>query len=95
MLKLCCQKVFGYVPEHLNFEWKPLRIMTNKEESDLKTQDLTRCLEAYRSGLLSIDSAVAQINSLKIFPIDISAYDAQSLEEMSDEAILPKSVSGV
>jgi len=84
MLKVVCQKLFGYVPDEMTFEFKPLRIMTNKEESELKTATLQRCLEAHRAGLLSAEGTIEQINAAKIFQVDIDPNEAISAEEMAD-----------
>jgi len=92
MLKICSQKVFGYVPDSLNFEYKPLRIMTNKEESELKTATLARCLEAHRAGILSSEATVNQINAAKVFAVDIDPNEAVTMEEMADMKAGPEDV---
>jgi phage-related protein (TIGR01555 family) len=92
MLKLCCQKLYGFVPEHLDFSFKPLRIMSEKDESQLKTEQLGRVLEAYRSGIMSVDAAVAQLNTGKVFPVDLKETETMDLDEMADAGALPKSI---
>jgi phage-related protein (TIGR01555 family) len=93
MLKISAQKLFGFVPEHLEFQFKPLRMMSEKDESQLKTEQLGRVLEAYRSGLMSVDGAVSQINTSKIFPVDINEAETVSLDEMADSQVLPAKVT--
>lgn len=92
MLKLSCQKVFGFVPESIGFEYKPLRMMTNKEESEMKTAALSRCLEAMRSGLLTAKGCVEQINASKVFPVDVNENEAVEQDEMDDMEVGTKDV---
>ena len=84
MLKICSQKLFGMVPESLRFEFKPLRTMSSKDESELKTQTLNRITSAYQNGMMLEDTAVKQINAAKIFPLDLKEGEALSLEELHD-----------
>jgi len=84
MLKIVCQKLFGFVPESISFDFKPLRIMSSTEESNLKTQELGRVLEAFRSGLITSAKAVEEINASKIFPVEIDENDAFDLEQLAD-----------
>jgi hypothetical protein len=79
MLKVVSQKLFGFVPESLAFEYKPLRIMSNKEESELKSQNLQRCLDVYNAGLLGVESVVSQINASKIFPVELKPEEAEEI----------------
>jgi uncharacterized protein len=84
MLKVCSQKLFGFVPESLRFEFKPLRTMSSKDESELKTQILNRITSAYQNGMLPEDAAVKQINAAKVFPLDLKEGEALSLDELHD-----------
>lgn len=93
MLKLCCQKLFGFVPEHLDFNFKPLRIMSEKDESQIKNEILTRVLEGYRTGIMSVDAAIAQLNTAKVYPVDLKETEALDLEEVADMGTLPRSLS--
>lgn len=92
MLKLCCQKLFGFVPEHLDFNFKPLRIMSEKDESQLKTEILSRVLEGYRTGIMSVDAAISQLNTAKVYPVDLKETEALDLEEVADMGTMPRSV---
>lgn len=101
MLKMCCQKLFGYVPDTLEFEYKPLRIMSATDESNLKTASLQRVLEAFRNGLITAETAVKEVNASKVFPLDIDENDALDLEDLNeltnDKAVekYPASESGI
>jgi len=84
MIEICCQKLFGFVPENLDFEWKPLRILTNQEESTIKNDDLNRILQLKAAGLASDETIAAMINSSKVFPIDINPDEAMDTIDPND-----------
>lgn len=80
MLKVCCQKLFGFVPQSIDFDWKPLRVMTNKEESDIKTQELDRILAVKTAGIASDETIADMINASKIFTVDIDPAEAVDVD---------------
>jgi phage-related protein (TIGR01555 family) len=82
ILNIACQKVLGYIPENITFEFKPLRIMTNQQESTVKTDALNRITTAVNSGLCTAEKAVELINNDKIFSIDLEEKEAISLEDL-------------
>ena len=84
ILKISSQKVLGYIPENIDFEFKPLRIMTNKEESMMKTEALTRIVSATNGGLCTTEKAVELINNEKIFSIDLNPNETLSIEELKE-----------
>lgn len=84
MIKICCKKLFGFVPDSIDFAFKPLRIMSARDESQLKTETLARIMEAQRGGLMSNVAAVDQINAAKIFAMNVSPEESVSLDELSD-----------
>jgi phage-related protein (TIGR01555 family) len=75
MLKILCQKEFGYVPETIDFDFKPLREMSSQEESALKNDRLNRVMTAFERGLMSAEVAVSQLNSEEVFPVELKADD--------------------
>jgi hypothetical protein len=66
----------------MDFEFKPLRIMTNKEESMMKTESLSRIVTAVNGGLCPTETAVELINNEKIFSIDLNPKESFSIEEL-------------
>jgi phage-related protein (TIGR01555 family) len=75
ILKIGCQQLFGYVPESLHFEFKPLRIASASEESLLKTEKLNRIFTAYQNGVIQSEKCVELINNEKIFNVANKAMD--------------------
>ena len=84
ILKIICKKIFDDVPEKISFEFKPLRIMSHKEQSALKTEAINRVSTVLNSGLCTSEKAVEIINSEKIFPIDLEPDEAVSQDEMNN-----------
>jgi hypothetical protein len=82
ILNIACQKVLGHIPENITFDFKPLRIMTNQQESTVKTDALNRITTAVNSGLCTSEKAVELINSEKIFSIDLEESEAISIEDL-------------
>jgi hypothetical protein len=82
ILNIACQKVLGHIPENITFDFHPLRIMTNQQESMVKTDALNRITTAVNSGLCTSEKAVELINTEKIFAIDLEESEAISLEDL-------------
>jgi hypothetical protein len=82
ILNIACQKVLGHIPENITFDFHPLRIMTNQQESMVKTDTLNRITTAVNSGLCTSEKAVELINTEKIFAIDLEESEAISLEDL-------------
>lgn len=50
IIEIKCQKLFGMVPDDISIEFKSLRILSTKEEEEVKTQKFTRALQAKQAG---------------------------------------------
>lgn len=86
MLKILCQKKFGFVPETLDFDFKPLREVSSVEESQLKTETLNRIMMAYQSGLITGESAAEQANAAEVFALELEPSEVSEIEEKKQEA---------
>lgn len=53
MLEIRCQKLFGHVPDDLEIEFKPLRVLGAEQEENVKTQKFNRLLAAKQQGELT------------------------------------------
>lgn len=56
ILKMCeikCQMLFGFIPDDLEIDFKPLRILTAEQEENVKTQKFNRLLQARQAGEIS------------------------------------------
>lgn len=82
MLELRCQKLFGFVPEDLSISFKPLRVMSSKEEQEVKTQQFTRLQQALQMGSISLEEFRDACNKENLLEIEL---DNSGLMEGADE----------
>ena len=53
VLELMCKKEFGYIPDDLAIEFKPLRILSSEQQENVKTAKFNRLMQARTAGLIS------------------------------------------
>lgn len=73
ILEICCQILFGFIPEDLDIIFPALRTMTTEQEENIKTQSFARVMQALEKGLITDEQAVQAINKGSLLPIDIAA----------------------
>lgn len=98
LLKLMCQKRFGFVPDDLKINFKPLRVLSAVEEENVKTQKFTRALQAKqaneinalefrdicnRGNLLDIQLDTDQVTLDDLEPDDTGITDTTEVDENS------------
>ncbi len=71
VLALCCQKVFGFVPDDLSISFNSLRILSSKEEEEVKDKQFNRTISAFTSGLATAQEAKEAINRDSLLPVEI------------------------
>ena len=71
VLAIVCQKVFGFEPSGLSIDWPSLRILSTKEEEEVKTSLFNRTMAAYQSGLISAQEAKQAINKDNLLPVTV------------------------
>ena len=81
MLKLVCQKLFGFVPDDLQMEYYPLRILSSEQEEIVKTSKTNRLLAMYDRGLITSKQLKQELNQQNLMAID--------LEESGDDFPTP------
>jgi phage-related protein (TIGR01555 family) len=99
MLELKCMKLFGYVPEDLEIEFKPLRELSAVDQENVKTQKFTRLLQAKQAGLVSDVEFRDASNKGKLFDVELDTTDvglalvdednADDAEEQADDGQQP------
>ena len=72
-LNICCQKLFGFVPDDLMISWNPLRILNAKEEEEVKDSQFARVTAAYSLGLASDKEAKEAINKDSLLGVEVDA----------------------
>lgn len=87
MLELKCQKLFGFIPDDLAIDFKPLRMLSAEQEENVKTQKFNRLLAAKTAGeinTLEFRNAINRGDLLDI-QLDTTNTDIQDLAS-GDEA---------
>jgi hypothetical protein len=87
ILEVCCQSLFGFVPDDLRVEFKPLRILTEQQEQEVKNQQFQRVSLAMQTGLISAKEAKQAINKENLLPIKIDESDELSTA-MKDSGLM-------
>ena len=83
LLKIACMKCFGFVPETIDYKFKPLRIINHRDESDLKTAALNRIAAAFDNGFITSETAVEALNAEEVLPVKAEPGEALTLEEVT------------
>lgn len=72
---ICCQKVFGFVPDDLEIEFPPLRVLSAKEVEEVKDRKADRVIRMVDAGLITAEEAKRSINEDNLLPIEIDESD--------------------
>jgi phage-related protein (TIGR01555 family) len=73
--KIICQKVLGRIPDDLQIEYEPLRIMSSEQEENVKNQIFNRTMESYKAGLIDEKAFLDSVNADNLLPIQVSEED--------------------
>ena len=63
LLPVMAISVWGYIPENLDFVFNPLATPTPEQAAELSAKLSTPVIEAYKAGLISRESAVAELKA--------------------------------
>ena len=89
LLGIACQKEFGFIPDDLQIEFESLRIVSSKEEEEVKTSQFNRVMAAYTSGLIEDVDAKAALNRDSLLPVEIDE-DTPANEPLGAEYSIKK-----
>lgn len=79
MVEIKCQKLFGYVPDDLMIDFKPLRVMSSEQEENCKDKIFQRLLAAYQAGQVSAKTFREACNTDKLLPVQLEDEDGIDL----------------
>jgi phage-related protein (TIGR01555 family) len=71
MLKIICKKLFGFIPDDLQIEYHPLRMLSAVEEEAVKTSKMNNVLAMYDRGLMTSEEVKEEINQQNIMSVDL------------------------
>ena len=84
VLKIVCKILFGFIPEDLDFEYKPLRILSGEQEEKVKSRKLERILNSLQLGIISVKTACKVINNSNVLDIQIPEVDELHTQELQE-----------
>lgn len=90
VLEICCQHLFGFVPEDLMIEFKSLRILSAEQEENMKNSQFNRLIQAYANGLVSPEQFMVAANNNQLLGVtfsqdDILAQSATGIDQIGME----------
>lgn len=80
VLKICCQYLFGFVPEDMSIKFNSLRILSAEQEENMKNSEFNRLIQAYSNGLVSVGDFMVGCNNSNLLPF---TYSEESISAMS------------
>lgn len=81
VLEICCQKLFGFIPDDLMIEFKSLRVLSAEQEENMKNSMFNRLIQAYANGLLSEEKFKIACNNLDLLGVTYTQKDIMALSE--------------
>ena len=69
VLPLCCRQVFGFEPETLKFDFKPLRVLSAEQEENVKSQKFNRLSALYSQGMLTAKEYDDELRQAEIISV--------------------------
>jgi hypothetical protein len=81
---LRCQKMFGFVPDDLKIEFKPLRVLSSEQEENVKTQKFSRLLQARQAGEISSKEFKEGCNRDHLLSIEVDP-NIETLEPQTED----------
>lgn len=88
MLQLKCQSLFGYIPDDLEIEFKPLRELSGVDQETVKREKFARLQAAQAAGLITTEEFRDASNKGNLFDVQLDTTDdaINELESDMDEA---------
>ena len=91
MLKLICQKLFGFVPDDLQIKYKPLRTLTAEQEENVKTSKTNNILALYDRKIITASDVIEEFNQQNLMAIEL---DNEGMDDfpnpVTTEEVIPK-----
>ena len=84
IVEIRCQQLFGFVPEDLDFEFKALRMMSTKDEEEVKTHKFNRLLQARQAGEIAPENFKEGCNQGELLATTLEVNDETFATAVSD-----------
>lgn len=90
LLRICeikCQKLFGFIPDDLELEFKPLREVSATDQETVKTQKFARLIQAKQAGEISQQEFRDACNKGNLFDIPLDTVEDGLNPDSPDTAV--------
>lgn len=77
VLEICCQYLFGRIPDDMTIEFKSLRVLSAEQEENMKNSKFNRLIQAVANGLATPEQFMAGCNRDALLPITYTQEDLQ------------------
>lgn len=81
VLEICCQYLFGFIPEDLTIEFKSLRVLSAEQEENMKNSKFNRLIQAVANGLATPKQFMAGCNRDGLLPVTFTDDDIQAASQ--------------
>lgn len=81
VLEICCQYLFGFIPDDLTIEFKSLRVLSAEQEENMKNAKFNRLIQAVANGLATPEQFMAGCNRDALLPITYTEDDIQEISK--------------
>lgn len=81
VVKLRCAELFGFEPDDLEIEFKPLRVLSLTQEEEVKEKRFNRVMAAIEKGICTPLEAKQAINRDNLLPIKIEETEEALIQE--------------
>jgi phage-related protein (TIGR01555 family) len=95
ILRLCAQNQFGFIPDDLRIEFKPLRILSAPQQEEVKNQQFQRVSGAVQAGLITPLEAKQALNKENLLPIEVKETDELANIPEESKKALDKATPGI
>ena len=85
MIDIRCYQLFGRKVPDLTITWKPLRVMSEKDQQEIETQKINSYIQLLQAGVLSPKQVAEKLAVEKIIALTDEEIDALSDEVQPDE----------
>jgi len=85
MIDIRCFQLFGRKIPDLTVNWKPLRVMSEKEEAEIQAQKINSYIQLQQAGILSPKQVAEKLAVEKIVALSDEEINALSDEVQADE----------
>jgi len=70
VVELRCQQLYVFMPEDVDIEWQPLRVLTGNEAEDVKVKKQQRIMERFQNGLETAQEASIELKKEGLLSVD-------------------------